>query len=96
VLRKQENGQPPRFLGNFLDFRVSPPQFLRRPADRQGRKALVSGNWSQNPSLSFKKSLNFTPKFLNASVSFQPQLAVWYQGYLDGIKRKRGKNQKNR
>ena len=25
VIRKQENGQPPRFLGNFVDFRVSPP-----------------------------------------------------------------------
>ena len=54
VIRKQENGQPPRFLGNFLDFRVRPPQFLRRPADRQGRKALVSRNWSEHPSVSFK------------------------------------------
>ena len=54
VIRQQENGQPPRFLGNFLDFRVSPPQFLSRPADRQGRKALDSRNWSQHPSVSFK------------------------------------------
>jgi len=54
VIRKQENGEPPRFFGNFLDFPVSPPLFLRRPADRQGRKALVSRNWSQHPSVSFK------------------------------------------
>jgi len=52
--RKTANRQPPRFLGNFLDFRVSPPRFLRRPADRQGRKALVSRNQSQHPSVSFK------------------------------------------
>jgi len=55
VIRKQENGQPPCFLGNFLDFRVSPPQFLRRPAGRQGRKALVSRNRSQRAN---------TPQFL--------------------------------
>jgi len=54
VIRKQENGQPPRFLRNFLYFRVSPPQFLRRLADRQDRKALVSRNRSQNPSVSLK------------------------------------------
>jgi hypothetical protein len=51
VIRKQENGQPPRFLRNLLDFRVSPPQFLRQLADRQSRKALVSRNQSQNPSV---------------------------------------------
>jgi hypothetical protein len=29
VMIKQENRQSPRFLGRFLDSRVSPPQFLR-------------------------------------------------------------------
>lgn len=52
--RKTANRQPPRFLGNFLDFCVSLPQFLRRPADRQGRKALNSRNWSQQPSVSLR------------------------------------------
>jgi hypothetical protein len=33
VMKKLENGRPPRFLGRFLDSRASPPQFLRRPAD---------------------------------------------------------------
>jgi len=53
VIRKKENGRPPRFLGNFLNSCVSPPGFLRRPADRQGRKAHIFRNRSQQPSVSF-------------------------------------------
>jgi len=50
VIRKQENRRPPHFLGSFLDSCARPPQFSRRPVDRQGRKALVFRNWSQHPS----------------------------------------------
>jgi len=44
----------PSFLRPFLDSCVSPSPLLRRPVDRQGRKALVSRNRSQHPSVSIK------------------------------------------
>ena len=75
VMIKQENRQSPRFLGRFLDSRVSPPQFLRWPADRQGWKALVSRNWIQHTPVSFIGN-HLTPQILNMGVSSHPRMTI--------------------
>jgi len=53
-IKKAGNGEPPCFLGTFLESRVRPPQFLGRQAERQSRMALVSRNQNEAPSVSCK------------------------------------------
>ena len=75
VIRKQENGQPPRFLGNFLFFRVSPLSFLGGQQTGRAERPSVLEAGAKTPQFLLEIT-KFTPQFLNVSVSFHPQLAV--------------------
>ena len=75
VIRKQENGRPPRFLGSFLYSGVNSPGFPKRPAERQGRIPSFLETGANAPQFLLKIT-KFYPKILNGSASSNPQLAV--------------------
>ena len=75
MIRKQENGRPPRFLGSFLYSGVNSPGFPKRPAERQGRIPSFLETGANAPQFLLKIT-KFYPKILNGSASSNPQLAV--------------------